>query len=208
MQNDPYVKLAARYDRSVEPAASKLREQGLRVFPPRDGLAVLDVGCGTGTQLGLYARPGCRLVGIDPSPAMLEMARQKLGASAELHLEDATRMSFADGTFDLVTVVLVLHEMNPQIRPQVLKECRRVTKPEGRILVIDFHYGPYTFLRGWLYKAFVIWAELGAGREHFSNYRNFMASRGLDALVAAEHVPVVRRFVFETGIAAIYLLSP
>jgi len=45
-------------------------------------------------------------------------------------------------TFDLVSVTFVLHEMEPDLRVQVLGECRRVTKPGGRILLMDFHYGP------------------------------------------------------------------
>jgi ubiquinone/menaquinone biosynthesis C-methylase UbiE len=208
MQNDPYAKFAARYDRWVEPTASKVRQLGLRLCPPREGQSVLDVGCGTGTQLGLYARPGCRLVGIDPSPAMLALARQKLGPAAELLSEDATKMSFSDGAFDLVSATFMLHEMDPEARRQVLRECRRVTKPGGRILLIDFHYGPYPFPKGWLYKAFVIWSELGAGRKHFSNYRQFMSTRGLDALVDAEHITAVKRFVVDAGVAAIHLLSP
>jgi len=208
MQNDPYARLAGRYDRLVEPAASKVRQIGLRLCPPQEGLSVLDVGCGTGTQLGLYARPGCRLVGIDPSPAMLALARQKLGPAAELLSMDATKMSFAAATFDLVTVAFVLHEMDPEVRLLVLRECRRVAKPGGRILLIDFHYGPYPFPKGWLYKAFVVWSEMGAGRRHFSNYRNFISSRGLDALVEAEHLTVVKKFVVDAGVAAIHLLSP
>jgi ubiquinone/menaquinone biosynthesis C-methylase UbiE len=208
MQNDPYAKFAARYDRWVEPAASKVRQLGLRLCPPQEGLSILDVGCGTGTQLGLYARPGCRLVGIDPSPAMLALARQKLGPAAELLSGDATKMSFTDAAFDLVSVTFVLHEMDPEKRLQVLRECRRVTKPGGRILLVDFHYGPYPFPRGWLYKAFVIWSEMGAGRQHFSNYRQFMSTRGLDALVDSEHLKAVKRLVVDSGVAAIHVLSP
>ena len=207
MKKDPYSRLAGRYDRWVEPAASKVRELGLRLCPPREGLVVLDVGCGTGTQLGLYARPGCRLVGIDPSPAMLELARLKLGASAELLSADAARMPFADGTFDLVSVTFVLHEMEPDLRVQVLGECRRVTKPGGRILLMDFHYGPYPFPLGWIYKAFVVWSELGAGRRHFSNYRQFMSTRCLDGLLEGAHLAGAKKLVVSSGVAAVQVIG-
>jgi ubiquinone/menaquinone biosynthesis C-methylase UbiE len=208
MKNDPYARLAARYDRSVGSAAALLRTRGMMIFPPREGLKVLDVGCGTGEQLASYAKPGCELIGIDLSPSMLEVASRKLASSARLLLEDATHMSFPDASFDLVTCVLALHEMPAEDRPHVVAECRRVTKSGGHILLIDFHYGPYQFPRGWFYKLFILWAEIGAGREHFSNYRDFIANRGLDSLVESARVSVETRFVFETGIAAIYLLSP
>jgi ubiquinone/menaquinone biosynthesis C-methylase UbiE len=207
MESDAYAKNSVRYDRLTEPSASKLRKKGLEVFPPRENLKILDVCCGTGTLLALYARPGCDLVGIDLSPSMLDLARQKLGSSARLLLEDARHMSFPDAQFDLVTIMLALHEMPADTRLRVLGECLRVTKPGGRVLVIDFHYGPYPFPRGWLLKAFIVWAELGAGREHFSHYREFLATRGLDALVEKSGAIVERRFVFDPGVAALYLLK-
>jgi ubiquinone/menaquinone biosynthesis C-methylase UbiE len=208
MHSDPYLKTAARYDRVVEPSASQLRKIALSVVPPRDGISMLDVGCGTGTQLALYARPGCRMVGIDTSAAMLEVARRKLGGAAELRLEDAARMSFEDGCFDLVTIVLALHEMPPETRVPVLRECRRVAKPTGRILAIDYHTGPFPFPMGWVYRLLVTWMELGAGREHFRHYRDFMARGGLEGMVRAEGVPVRHRLVVAAGAAVICLCSP
>ncbi len=208
MENDPYARLASRYDGSVERWAGGLRKAALTLCPPSGSLAILDVACGTGAQLALYGRPGCTLTGIDTSPAMLEVARRKLGDTADLRCEDATRMSFADASFDLVTLVLALHEMPPDARPRVLAECRRVTKPGGRILVLDFHCGPYPFVKGWLYKLLTLWMEAGAGREHFAHYRDFIARKGLDALVADACIPVKRRFVFDSGAAVIYVLSP
>src|SRR5271157_454918 len=111
MTQDAYRFYAEIYDKAYEPAEKKLRKIGLEVFPPQENLSILDVGCGTGTQLALYKKSGCKLTGIDQSPAMLAAAHQKLGEAAELRLEDATHMTFASQTFDLVTVVLVLHEM-------------------------------------------------------------------------------------------------
>ena len=207
MQEDAYKKLARKYDRQVEPAASRLRQAGLRICPPKDNERILDVGCGTGSQLAAYLRPGCKLTGIDVSPAMLEMARLKLGTNAELLLESGAKMSFADCVFDLVTVVLALHEMASEIRLQVLKECRRVLKPDGRILLVDFHYGPYPFPMGWIWKLFVLFMEAGAGREHFAHYTDFMSRRGLDSLVKELGLSIQKRWVAPNGNAAIYLLS-
>jgi ubiquinone/menaquinone biosynthesis C-methylase UbiE len=207
MQNDPYEKFAARYDRLAGSPPVRFRKAGIEIFPPRENLKILDVGCGTGEMLVTYTRPGCELTGIDVSPSMLDVARQKLGTAARLALEDATHMSFADASFDLVTCMLALHEMPAVDRPRVLKECVRVTKPGGHILLIDFHGGPYPFPRGWLYKMMILLAEKNAGKEHFANYKEFLAHRGLDGLVESSGITVERRFVFPAGIAAIYLLS-
>jgi ubiquinone/menaquinone biosynthesis C-methylase UbiE len=208
MENDPYVSASKKYDWMAEPSARQLRVPGLTLFPPRENLKILDVACGTGNQLAMYDRAGCQLSGVERSPAMLEVARKKLGQRADLRLEDASQISFASGTFDLVMIALALHEMPAAVRPVVLRECRRVAKPDGRILIIDFHCGPYSFPRGWAQKLFLLMMEIGAGREHFANYRDFMRRRGLVGLIAEQNVPVVKRFMFATGIAAIFLLKP
>jgi ubiquinone/menaquinone biosynthesis C-methylase UbiE len=208
MEKDPYVNMSEKYDRQVEPSARRLRELGRALFPPRENLKILDVACGTGNQLSLYRMAGCQLFGIDCSPSMLEVARRKFGQSADLRLEDASHMSFASGTFDLVTIVLALHEMPAATRPSVLAESLRVAKPDGRVMVIDFHFGPYAFPKGWAQKLFILIMEMGAGREHFSNYRDFIRHRGLEGLVAEQNSTVEKHFVPATGTAAVYLLKP
>jgi ubiquinone/menaquinone biosynthesis C-methylase UbiE len=207
MKQDAYRIHASLYDLLYEPAAKILRDIGLTIFPPRENIAILDVGCGTGTQLALYQRPGCRLVGIDNSPAMLAVAERKLGAAAELHLGDATQMPFGAATFDLVTVVFVLHEMYPELRPAVLQECRRVVKPDGRIMLIDYHPGPYPFVMGQVWRLVITLMEMSAGREHYGNYRKFIAASGLEALVAGQQLCVQKRYVSDHGVTAIYLVS-
>ena len=208
MTQDAYRFYAEIYDKAYEPAEKKLRKIGLEVFPPQENLSILDVGCGTGTQLALYKKSGCKLTGIDQSPAMLAAAHQKLGEAAELRLEDATHMTFDSQTFDLVTVVLVLHEMPPDLRPAVLQESLRVTKADGRVLLIDYHFGPYPFPRGWLWKLVVTLGEISVGRKHYNNYRDFIAHQGLQALVAGQHFTMERCIIVKSGVAAVYLLQP
>jgi SAM-dependent methyltransferase len=208
MARDAYRRLAGIYDRVVEPAASALRRQGAQVFPPQENLSILDVGCGTGTQLALYRRPGCRLAGVDLSPAMVARARAKLGDAAEIRCEDATHTSFASGEFDLVTMVTVLHELPPALRASIFEECRRVAKRDGRILLMDYHTGPYPMPRGRLWKTVITGMEVLAGRAHFVHYRDFMARGGLEGFVLAMNASVVTRFVPGSGTAAVYLLQP
>jgi ubiquinone/menaquinone biosynthesis C-methylase UbiE len=59
---------------------------------------------------------------------MLEMARMRLGDSAQLELVDATCMPYEHRKFDLVIAKLALHEMQPQTRSAVLSEMKRVLK--------------------------------------------------------------------------------
>ena len=174
---------------------------------PKEGMAILDVGCGTGVLLELYQRYPCALYGIDSSPSMLEIARNRLGENAHLHLGDATAMPYEDRSFDLVIAMLALHEMNPTTRSSVVGEMKRVLKKDGRILLIDFHPGPIRPLKGWLTKLVILPSEVAAGREHFRNYRQFIAANGLPTLVAGHALVVKKQRIVSGGALALFLLG-
>ena len=182
MSKLPYQRSAKWYDCLIEPFNVSLRQIGLKMCPATEGATVLDVGCGTGTHLDLYQRAGCEVFGIDSSSAMLELARNKLGQRATLHLGDASQMPYEDGTFDLVIITLTLHEMPTHTRSAVLSEIKRVLLQSGRLLVIDYHIGPIRFPRGWLSKGLITFIEFLAGSEHFRSYREFLATGGMPAL--------------------------
>lgn len=100
---------AATYDESMQGSHARalyphILEEAKRslagVCIPR----ALDVGCGTGalSEQLLAALPDCRPTGIDLSPAMIERARIRLAARAEVIEGDAERLPFHDESFDLV----------------------------------------------------------------------------------------------------------
>jgi ubiquinone/menaquinone biosynthesis C-methylase UbiE len=206
MSGDPYRRTAPLFDLLYEPMNRGLRLIGLRMFPPTRGMTVLDVGCGTGTHLELYRQSGCVLCGIDTSPAMVQVAKRRLADGADLRLANACDIPFGDESFDLVISMLALHEMDPETRPPVVAQMKRVLRREGRILLIDFHPGPYRFFRGWFTKAVIFFAELTAGRRHFRNYRQFMSVRGLSPIIGEDGLHVVERKVVGGGALVLYLL--
>ncbi len=207
MRGDPYRSIARRYDRLFEPINQGLRVLGLRLFLPKKGMAILDVGCGTGLQLDLYRKYQCILYGIDSSASMLEIARKRLGDDAKLHLGDASHMPYEDQSFDLATAMLALHEMDPATRSGVVREMKRVLKPEGRILLIDFHSGPIEPFQGWLTKIIITFSEIAAGREHFKNYRQFMRIKGLPTITSDQDLSIEKCRIVGGGALALYLLS-
>ena len=171
--------------RPLEPLNAPLREIAVRVSGVGRGSRVLDVGCGTGTQLERYAAAGCDVAGIDTSPAMLARARERLGSAADLRLADAQRIPFQDAMFDVVTATLVLHELRPLEREAVGKEMARVLTDSGRMLVIDFSPGPLHGLKGWGLRGFSVLAELTA--RHLERSRTFLAEGGVPVDRAARH---------------------
>jgi ubiquinone/menaquinone biosynthesis C-methylase UbiE len=110
------------------------------------GLAVLDLGCGTGRHSLWLAGAGATVTAVDFSDGMLAEARKKPGADAVRWLaHDLHRpLPFADGTFDLVVSGLVLEHLRQL--DEFFAEARRVLKAGGRAVVSAMH--PAMFLRG------------------------------------------------------------
>jgi SAM-dependent methyltransferase len=114
--------------------AAAVRDAGV----PARGV-VADVGCGTGRALPSLrdaVGPGGTVLGIDVTPEMLEVARERAAASgAALLLADAERLPLADATLDaLLAAGLVGHLADPVTG---LTELARVTRPGGVLAV--FH---------------------------------------------------------------------
>jgi len=207
MSRDPYKKIAKKYDRYVESSIAALRQIGIKMYAPREGMQVLDAGCGTGTSLMLYHKAGCNVFGIDLSPSMVEIAQKKLGNRAEIRLDDASKMPYSDNSFDLVTGFFILHEMPGQIRPAVIREMARVVKHDGRILLIDYHLGPIRFPKGWMFKVIILFFEIMAGREHFMNYRDFLSRNCLQNLIFKKNIRILDEKIVGGGNVALFLFG-
>ena len=98
---------------------------------------VLEIGVGTGSNLKYYP-DHVHVTGIDFSPAMLQKAREKahhLSQSIDLIEMDAQQLEFPDKTFDTVVSTCVFCSVPDPI--QGLKEIRRVTKPEGKVIMLE-----------------------------------------------------------------------
>jgi ubiquinone/menaquinone biosynthesis C-methylase UbiE len=180
---DSYKYFSKFYDNLIEPMNSGLRSIGMKMYPPRSGMKVLDIGCGTGAHLYRYQKVMCQVFGVDTSPSMLEQAKKKLGEKADLHLVDARTLPYSDNHFDIILLSTVLHELDPDMRKEVLIEARRVLQLDGRIVIIDFHPGPLRGFKGRFYKVIINIAEFFAGKEHFKNSRQYLASGGIPALI-------------------------
>lgn len=80
----------------------------LDLTSPRAGERLLDIGCGSGDHLNLFRKKGCDVTGIDSSPLMLDLARQRLAHRAQFHEGRAEDLPFSDNEFDIVTLITAL----------------------------------------------------------------------------------------------------
>ncbi len=123
---------------------TRFRDQLLALARIRPGEFVLDVGCGTGS-LAIAAKrhvgPEGAVYGIDASEAMIKRARKKAGKSGvEVRFQQAVAeaLPFPDAQFDLVLSTVMLHHLPRIARQACAREMRRVLKPSGRVLAVDF----------------------------------------------------------------------
>lgn len=102
--------------------------------------ALLDVGTGTGRMAELFGPRATHVTALDKSPEMLRIARARLqhlpAEQVELVQGDFTALPFDPASFDTLLFHQVLHYA--QAPEQVLAEAARVTRPGGRIAVVDF----------------------------------------------------------------------
>ncbi|MDP9850297.1 class I SAM-dependent methyltransferase [Streptosporangium lutulentum] len=102
------------------------------------GRRILDAGCGSGPLSAALRDRGAIVTGFDSSAKMLELARQRLGDGAALHLADlGSPLPFSDAAFDDVVASLVLHYLEDWTA--LLAELRRVLMPGGRLVVSVNH---------------------------------------------------------------------
>jgi ubiquinone/menaquinone biosynthesis C-methylase UbiE len=108
-------------------------------FDPKPGEKILDVGCGTGVNvLAISKLVGAagKVVGIDNSPAMLAIARDKASAeNIEYRLMAVEEVDFADNSFDGVVCTQVLGYVADPV--PVIRSLLRVVKPTGRVFVAE-----------------------------------------------------------------------
>jgi ubiquinone/menaquinone biosynthesis C-methylase UbiE len=143
-----YEKAAGRYDKQMRFWDRVLDFAGGRRWVCSQATGdVLEIGIGTALNLTYY-QDGIRLTGIEFSPDMLELARERakeLGREVELRAGDAQALEFPDGSFDTVVCTLALCTI-PDDRKAVA-EARRVLRPGGRLLLLEHVRSPLLPIR-------------------------------------------------------------
>ena len=126
--------------RSLHVREDEVEAQLLALLKGRKFETVLDLGTGTGRILELLAPQARQLWGLDQSRAMLAIARANLDRHqikhAQVRQADIYELPFSDAAADLISIHQVLHFLDdPQ---SALLEARRVLKPGGEIIIVDF----------------------------------------------------------------------
>jgi len=132
---DRFARTAERVAARQDARAEGLAAEAADFARPTGDERALDVGTGAGA-LALALAPLVReVVGLDPVPELLELARERSLPNTEFVEGDGTALPFADGAFDLTGTHRTLHHVAGADR--IVAELARVTRPGGRVLVVD-----------------------------------------------------------------------
>ncbi|GAA1794580.1 class I SAM-dependent methyltransferase [Luedemannella flava] len=165
-QKRVWDRAAPRYDNQM-PLLERIWFAGGREWLGRRAHGrVLEIAVGTGRNLPFYASD-VALVGVDLSPAMLAIARERaagLGRAADLRESDAERLGFADASFD--TVVCALSLCSIPDPAAAIAEMKRVLVPGGTLLLVDHVASSWPPVRAaqWLLEQVTV----RAAGEHFT----------------------------------------
>jgi ubiquinone/menaquinone biosynthesis C-methylase UbiE len=134
--------------RFYDPVVALTRERLWRALAvtytaPQPDDVIVDVGCGTGSLASLLSRvePQAQIIGVDPDPDVLVVARRKVAADTvqwRVGMGDALVESVGPDSADTVVSSLVLHQCPVPMKRAVLASTFAVLRPGGRLVIADY----------------------------------------------------------------------
>ena len=209
-----FDRIARVYDRmnSVMTAGMhhRWRERAADLAVVGPGSTALDVATGTGDMAVELARRGAEVTGMDFAPAMLEIARRK-APGLRFEEGDAMELAYPDGVFDAATVGFGARNFGDLDRG--LREMARVTRPGGRVVVLEIttpQRPPLSwFFRAWFDRVVPALGRLAGDPDAYtylpSSVRRFPGPEELAGRMAAAGLGDVRWILTAGGIIALHV---
>ena len=191
------------YDRGIQLLTlgniQRIKEKIANIYT-REGMRVLEIGCGTGTLTTMMAAKGAEITGIDAAPAMLAEAEKKvttdgLADRVTLKYMDAALVGdrFPPASFDLIVSTLVFSELPPDEQRFVLEACKNLLAPGGRLLLADEVIPAGTVARLLFYLVrlplvLLTWLLTRTTTTALRNFDALLAQTGFQAHAAASYL--------------------
>jgi len=161
---------------------------------------VLEIGIGSGLNLPLYGPAVRSVIGLEPSPELLRMARRRCGISVPVEFLDASAEAIPldDKSVDAVVTTWTLCTI-PDVRC-ALAEMRRVLHPGGALLFVEHGRAPETRVARWQDRLDPLWSRF-AGGCHFNRKMDELISGSGFRIERLEHArlpgPRTHSFLYE-----------
>ncbi len=175
------------YDKIIAPNQDQIFDQIRKIIEPNS--SVIDVGCGTGRFSFSVADKVQKVVAIDLSKKNIDKANQtlskNLNTKISFHHTNLSNLISQNLHFDYAVMTYVIHEVNPDERIPLLKEMAQIA---DKIIIGDYlvpvNKGFWNILNEVV--------EFLAGKEHYCNFKNFVADNGLYRLIDKTELKVIR----------------
>jgi ubiquinone/menaquinone biosynthesis C-methylase UbiE len=203
-----YDRLSHVYDWFTMGPERKLQQEGLARLQVHAGESVLEIGFGTGRGLVILAHSvgsTGSVYGIDLSAGMLQVAASRLAGAGladrvELKQADAVELPYLDSSLDAVFMSFTLELFDTPEISMVLKECRRVLCPGGRICLValsNTRPGLALAIYEWAHRTFPLLVDC----------RPIFATEALQQAEFAE-VQTVQRSLWGLAVESVCALNP
>ena len=182
------------YSTVIDPILAPLRKRVTAEIKPHE--KVLDIACGTGSQLFEIAKTASFVTGVDLSESMINFAtktsRNRNILNAAFFVCDASELSiFKEKRFDVALMTLALHQFPPLLYSPILNEMKRVA---NKIIIVDYAVPLPKNVAGIGSRV----AEFFAGREHNRNFKQYCKLGGLNKILPANNLTIKKsRFLAE-----------
>lgn len=174
------------YDKMIAPNQDRIFREIKKVIKPNS--TIIDVGCGTGRFSFSIADKAKSVIGIDLSSKNIASANQTLKKNPNskisfLHTNLVNLIS-QNHHFDYAVMTYVIHEVNPEERIALLKEMTQIA---DKIIIGDY----LVPANKGFWNALNVIVEYLAGKEHYTNFKDFVANSGLMGLVVNSGLKII-----------------
>jgi len=190
------------YDRIIAPNQDKMFREIKNVINP--GSTVIDVGCGTGRFSFSVADKINRIIGIDLSKKNIDKANLNLAKNPNskisfLHTNLSSLLS-QNFHFDYAVITFVIHEVNPEERVALLKEISQI----ANTIIIGDYLVP---VKKGFWNILNEVVEYLAGKEHYTNFKNFVSNNGLTELTQRSNLTITGEIKDKPATSQILILN-
>ena len=173
------------YQRYVLPRLTHLAMRQKQLLPFRQRIVgaaeglVLEVGVGSGLNFPIYGASVTSVIGLEPSPELLRMARPRASAAAiPVALLDASAEAIPLGSGSIDTIVTTWTLCTIPNAQRALAEMRRVLKPVGALLFVEHGRAPEPGIARWQDRLDPLWSRLAGGCHLNRKMDDLIASSG------------------------------